>query len=43
MEFYFVHLMPWPHRSADSEGPARVKCPNRDYDRTRGHDVYGVR
>lgn len=40
MDFYFFHLMPWPHLPKDYEGPAWVKCPNSHYDGTRGHAVY---
>jgi alkanesulfonate monooxygenase SsuD/methylene tetrahydromethanopterin reductase-like flavin-dependent oxidoreductase (luciferase family) len=40
MEFYFFHLMPWPHLPSDYEGPAWVKCPNGFYDGRLGHAVY---
>jgi alkanesulfonate monooxygenase SsuD/methylene tetrahydromethanopterin reductase-like flavin-dependent oxidoreductase (luciferase family) len=40
MDFYFFHLMPWPHLPADYDGPAWVKCPNSYYDAARGHHVY---
>ncbi|MBI1816678.1 MAG: LLM class flavin-dependent oxidoreductase [Deltaproteobacteria bacterium] len=40
MEFFFFHLMPWPHLPADYEGPAWVKCPNSNYDAQRGTAVY---
>jgi alkanesulfonate monooxygenase SsuD/methylene tetrahydromethanopterin reductase-like flavin-dependent oxidoreductase (luciferase family) len=40
MDFYFFHLMPWPHLPKEYAGPAWVKCPNSNYDGTRGHQVY---
>ena len=40
MDFYFFHLMPWPHLPADYTGPAWVKCPNAYYDASRGHQLY---
>ncbi len=40
MDFYFFHLMPWPHLPKEYEGPAWVKCPNSFYDGQRGHQVY---
>ena len=40
MDFYFFHLMPWPHLPRDYTGPAWVKCPNAYYDASRGHQLY---
>jgi alkanesulfonate monooxygenase SsuD/methylene tetrahydromethanopterin reductase-like flavin-dependent oxidoreductase (luciferase family) len=40
MDFYFFHLMPWPHLPADYSGPAWVTCPNSHYDASRGHALY---
>jgi len=40
MDFYYFHLMPWPHLPQDYSGPAWVRCPNSYYDGSRGHDVY---
>ena len=40
MDFYFFHLMPWPHLPADYNGPAWVTCPNSYYDGSRGHELY---
>src|ERR1700687_2361244 len=40
MDFFFFHLMPWPHVPADYDGPAWVKCPNTNYDPKRGHEAY---
>ncbi len=39
-DFYFFHLMPWPHLPADYSGPAWVTCPNSFYDAQRGHQLY---
>ena len=40
MDFYFFHLMPWPHLPRDYTGPAWVTCPNAYYDASRGHQLY---
>jgi alkanesulfonate monooxygenase SsuD/methylene tetrahydromethanopterin reductase-like flavin-dependent oxidoreductase (luciferase family) len=40
MEFYFFHLMPWPHLPAEYQGPAWIRCPNELYDPERGVAVY---
>jgi hypothetical protein len=40
MDFYFFHLMPWPYLPKDYQGPAWVKCPNSNYDGSKGQQVY---
>ena len=43
MEFYFFHLMPWPHLPPDFNekyDSAWVTLPNSLYDPVRGHDIY---
>jgi len=40
MDFYFFHLMPWPHLPADYDGPAWVKCPNSFYEGEKGQVLY---
>lgn len=40
MEFFFFHLMPWPHLPADYRGPAWIHCPNELFDPSRGHELY---
>ena len=43
MQFYFSHLMPWPHLPEDFDtryDSAWVDLPNSLYDPERGHQVY---
>jgi len=43
LDFYFFHLMPWPHLPEDFDeqyDSAWVTVPNRLYDPVRGHDLY---
>ncbi len=43
LEFYYFHLMPWPHLPADFDrayASSWVTLPNRFYDPKRGHRLY---
>ena len=43
MQYFFFHLMSWPHLPADFDGQydsAWVWLPNSLYDPVKGHDVY---
>jgi alkanesulfonate monooxygenase SsuD/methylene tetrahydromethanopterin reductase-like flavin-dependent oxidoreductase (luciferase family) len=43
LEFYYFHLMPWPHLPADFDrayDSSWVTLPNRFYDPKRGHKLY---
>ena len=42
MEFYFFHLMPWPHLpdDFDQRHSAWVDLSNASYDPVRGHQLY---
>ena len=43
MQYYFFHLMPWPHLPADFDDKydsAWVWLPNSLYDPAKGHDLY---
>ena len=43
MQYYFFHLMPWPHLPADFDAQydsAWVWVPNSLYDPVKGHDLY---
>ena len=43
MEFYFFHLMPWPHLPADftrQHPSAWVTYTNGEFDPSRGHELY---
>jgi len=40
VEFYSLHLMPWPYLPADYEGSAWITCPNQLFDPELGHGLY---